>query len=665
MSARPQLKSFPKAFPIVAGIFIAVMTPSAPMAPSEWAAENLVVPDGPRAGGRWDPALTPYVPPIIDAFAPEAETTFGVVRKSAQTGVTVAGIALVGSYIDTAPCRIGYALPTIDLLQEFNREKLSPALRQTRVLKEKVRPQTSRSSEGSTSTNKKFRGGSLSIINANSAPDLRSRTLRVGIADEIDAWADDVGDYGDPLDQFKDRFVSFHATGDWRLLALSTPGLKGVSRVDAQFLAGDQRYWTMDCPGCGAPFHFEFKHLKFNRRPPYAAHYEAPCCGTVIEHEEKALLVRSGRFVATNSEGLYPSWHIDALVSLLTTWDKIAEEFWASHGHERKEKRFWNNWLGLAYEMRGDAPDHERLMERREDYRQNIVPPRGLLLVAGADVQHSGIWVEVVAYGADRQSWSVSWRFLEGDTTDHKRGAWPKLAEVYDEVFEDSFGGQRSIEAMAVDAGDGGRANQVYAWCRSRSRAFAIKGQPGWTHPAIGAPSRVDINLRGRKIRRGATLWPVGTWSLKGEFYANLRKAGLAAGKEIDPPGYCHFSDWHDEGFFKQITSEYLADETFKGRTRKVWKQSNENNHLLDCRVYAMAMAEYLGLSRMTADKWRDLARLRGVPAELADPDLFAPDPVAIAAKAPAKSAPAAPGKGPKVTPAASRSRLSQINRGN
>jgi hypothetical protein len=38
-------------------------------------------------------------------------------------------------------------------------------------------------------------------------------------------------------------------------------------------------------------------------------------------------LVRAGRFVATNPTGLYPSFHVDALISQLTTWDKIAEKF--------------------------------------------------------------------------------------------------------------------------------------------------------------------------------------------------------------------------------------------------------------------------------------------------------------------------------------------------
>lgn len=616
---------FPKALPVIAGVFASILAVPEPMVPSAWAEQHLVVPDGPRAGSRWDRSLTPYVPEIIDQLGPDSRHNFVAVRKSAQTGVSIAAIALAGAYIDRAPCRIGYALPTIDAIQEFNREKLTPAIEQTRALRLRVRPQTSRSASGSTTTSKRFPGGSLVLLNANSAADLRAKTLKVGIGDEVDEWADDLDGQGDPFDLYMGRFISFHATGDWRFLALSTPTLAGTSRIDGQFRAGDQRLWHVRCPGCAAEIVFEFRHLRFNRRPPYQAHYVAPCCGTIIEHHEKSALVKAGRFRPTNPDGLYPSFHIDALISLLTTWDRVAEAWWAAHGDERKEKAFFNLWLGLPYEVRGDAPEHERLMERREDYPENSIPPLGLLVTAGADVQHSGIWVEVVAWAPDRQSWSVTARWLEGDTTDPTRGAWAQLDAVYQESFVDAFGGHRRIDAMAVDAGDGGRANQVYIWTRLRPKTFAIQGRPGWTRPAIGTPTRVDVTISGKKRRRGATLWPVGTWSLKADLYADLRKSGRAAGQEADPPGYCHFGLHNDERYFRQLTAEYLADETYHGRPRKVWKAARPDNHLHDCRIYAMAMADYLGLRRNTVDQWAALAAERGVPAEMREPDLLSP----------------------------------------
>lgn len=624
----------PKALPVIAGVLAAMLAPTENLAPSAWAAKNLIVADGPRAGGRWDPRLAPYVTPIIDAFAADGAVNFGAVRKSAQSGLTEGFVALVGSYIAQDPCRIGYAVPTIDAMLEFNREKLAPSIAQTPALKRKVKPQRSRSSSGSTERTKRYPGGSLSLINANSAVDLRSRTLKIGVGDEIDAWPDDLGEEGDPLDLYKARFIAFHATADWRLAVLSTPTLVGHSRIDTLFAAGDQRYWHVKCPSCGEEIPLAFKHLKFNRVAPFKTYYVAQCCGHPIEHHEKAELVRAGRFIATNAEGVHPSWHVDALISQFTTWDKIAESWWAAQGDEKKLKVFFNTWLGLAFELRGDAPDHVRLLERREDYEPGQVPADALLLTAGCDVQHNGIWFEVVGYGADGQSWSIDHGFFEGDTTDPRGGAFLELTKFYDRNFPDAFGAMRQLDALAIDAGDGGRANQVYAWARRFPRAFAIKGQPGWATPAIGTPTKVSITLRGKKIAGGAMVWPVGTWALKATYYGNLRKDGRKAGAEIDPAGYCHHNARCDERYFKQQTAEYLKTTTVRGRSVRMWQETGPN-HLLDCRIYSMAMADYLGLARMTAEQWAELRRLRGTPIAIAQPDMVAPEAAQIAARAP------------------------------
>lgn len=636
------MSKHPSAIALVAGIFAGIMAPPAPLVPSAWAAENLIVPDGPRAGSRWDLKLTPYVPEIIDALGPDSPHNIVAVRKSVQTGISIAGLALVGSYVDRAPCRIGFGLPTQDAIAEFNREKLGPVIDQTRRLRALVKPQTSRSGTGSTSTSKRFRGGSLALINANSASDLRSKTLKIGVADEIDEWSFDLDGQGESFDLFLGRFTAFHATGDWRVLALSTPTVAGGSRIDDLFMQGDQRFWHVKCPQCRAEIVLEFGNLKFGDRPPYRSYYAAQCCGGVIEHHEKAALVREGRFVATNPDGLYPSFHVDALISQLTTWDKIAERYHLAKGNERKEKAFYNTWLGLTYEVRGNAPEHERLMERRENYRRGVVPGAGLIFVGGADVQHNGIYAEAVAFAEDRQSWTVEAEFLEGPTDNPNLGAWAKLAAFRDRAFVDDYGQERRIEALAVDAGDGGRTSQVLEWCRQHAGCHGVRGVHGRGIPAIGVPSKKSVTKGGKRQRRGSAMaWPVGTWGLKSEFYANLHKAGLAAGETMDPPGYCHFGAWLTDEFFKQITAEYFDQQMIKGRLREEWKRARRENHFLDCRVYAMAMAELLGLSRLTPEGWARL-RARVIPGPQAD--MLSPASMQIAAAAPIEPA-AAPGE--------------------
>jgi phage terminase large subunit GpA-like protein len=116
-------------------------------------------------------------------------------------------------------------------------------------------------------------------------------------------------------------------------------------------------------------------------------------------------------------------------------------------------------------------------------------------------------------------------------------------------------------------------------------------------------------------VHAGAKVRTVGTFGLKAAFYDDLAKEGLKSGKLSNPGGYCHFPDWIDEGFFKQLTGEYLDEQTYRGRTKRVWKQRYKDNHFLDLRVYNMALLSYIGFDKMDDDDWAELERERGAPA--------------------------------------------------
>ncbi|MTV78266.1 hypothetical protein GM535_13715, partial [Streptococcus pneumoniae] len=51
----------PRALGLIAAVLAGIVAPPESILPSAWAAKNLVVPDGPKAGEKWSPALTPYI----------------------------------------------------------------------------------------------------------------------------------------------------------------------------------------------------------------------------------------------------------------------------------------------------------------------------------------------------------------------------------------------------------------------------------------------------------------------------------------------------------------------------------------------------------------------------------------------------------------------------
>ena len=648
---------FQSADRIIGQAMAEVLRPLEPMLPSEWATVHLTVPDGPSAGAPIDLGLTPYLVEPLNFLGPDSGVNELAVMKSAQSGFTLLLLAIVGFMIDQAPCQILLIQPTSDALSDFNRLKLDPSIRASAVLSKKVAAQTSRSGAGSTMHNKAFAGGALTLAIASSAADLRSKTVKVLLRDEIDEYEDDLDGQGSPLDLSDGRLVSFLASGDWRKADVSTPTIKGASKIERRYEAGDRRRWHVPCPHCDGEFTFEFgPNFRYETTYPFSVHYIAPCCGSIIEAADKNVLVRKGRWIPGASRpGAFPSYSFDALSSPFVPWEKIAEERVAAGDDPQRLKTFWNLWLGLPYEMRGDAPDHVRLLERREEgLTRGHIPARGLFLVASADVQMRGIWVEVIAIAPTRETWVVDVLYLDGPTESPDSESFKLLEQLLDRTWPDAFGRVRKLDALGVDSGY--RSHVVYAWTRENQRVnpltsradvvLALKGRDGWGQPAIGTPSLVDVDMVGRRQRKGAKVWPVGTWPLKAAFYEDLRKEGIKSGKAADPEGYCHFPSWLDETYFRQITSEYLAEEKFKGRVRKFWKlrHSERDNHLLDCRVYNLALIEHLGLSALTAEDWAYFERLRGAPAGVeampAPPEEVAPakaEPEVLEPPAPAR----------------------------
>ncbi|MEW6257414.1 MAG: terminase gpA endonuclease subunit [Pseudomonadota bacterium] len=613
--------------------------------------ENLVLVDGEAAGELWSTAGAPYLQEIADCLSEDHPCNFVTVRKAQQTGASILALGWCLFIADREQANTLYAVPGIDTLRDLNSQKLQPLIDawQRRVKRTVIRPVTSRAGTGSTAYEKKFAGGYLSLANANAVMDLSVKTIKKGVRDEFSKWQDIPG-VGDPANLFFGRFTAFRRTKSFKILSISTPEVDtgdetgetpGHCRIDLEFQQSDQRFWRVRCPECRRHFVHDIALFRADLVHPHRSTYECPSCTHHVSEPERVVAVKEGHWHPM-MPGREPGFHIDAFISLMMSYEAIAEDL-KKVKSEKDRKDFSNLILALPYKFRGDAPDHIRLMERREDFPRRRIPPQGLILTVMADVQHSGIYFEVVAWGPDKRSWVVDVGFLNGDTTDHRRGAWASLAEIYDRSYEDAFSHRRKADAFGVDAGDGGRANQVYAWCSERLNAFALKGEDGWERPAISAQAKpVDIDLEGRVVKNGAMLWKTGTWSLKLDHYDNLRKARVSEdGLSVNPPGYCHFALWLDEIYFKQITSEYLEDIVVRGRvTGRRWAKRGEN-HYLDCRIGNMALAEHLGLSAMSPDEWRELARRRQVPDGTLTQDLFAPEPHKVMASALAEPVPA------------------------
>jgi phage terminase large subunit GpA-like protein len=647
---------------------------------SEWADQNRVVAaeSGSPYPGAWSTDRVPYAREIMDCLSfshPSREVVFA---KSAQVAGTELGLNLIGYVIDVSPAPVVAVLPTLDEAKKWVKLKLAPTLSASPALRHKVAEQKSRDETGSTTSFKRFRGGFLQVTGANSSRGLQMISGRVLIGDEVSEWPDDVDGRGDPVTLAEKRLTAWDER-DPKRFYLSTPGIEGTCRITEKERRSDRRRYYVPCPHCGHYQALAFKRLRWRSdTAPHGAYMVCAAHGCVIEHVDKRRMLTEGAWIKTYegadgtrppeqiapedlpawrnrpSEGRQPGFHLWQAYSPFVAWDSTVAEWLGAQGDPFEEKVFTQQVLGLPYEERGEAPDYQRLVERREPYQLGTIPPGGLVLTGACDVQADRLEFAVYAWGANLTGWLVDRGVLAGDPAQAE--VWQRLDEVVHRTYTDANGRAWSIEAFGVDAGY--LSSMVYMFARGRERVLALDGRPGALMPAIGTPRRVDISWQGKQIKRGVMLWPVGTHPLKSAVYSALRKT--IEGPDSDgvwPAGCLRYPEAVDREWFEQLTAEYMAETEEKGRIKHEWKKMRGRaNEALDLTVYARALASHLGLDRLSSDDWIALAHQRGHDlsrdqASLAD--LWAPAPRQdiAAARAPAPAAAEQPAEGPRARP--------------
>lgn len=553
--------------------------------------------------GRWH--TLPYQRGIMDAITDPAVNRVSVM-KSARIGYTKCINAAIAYHIHHDPCPILVVQPTIEDAEGYSKEEIAPMLRDVEVLAGLVSDQSVKSS-AQTILHKSFPGGILSMVGANSGRGLRRVSRRIAIFDEVDGYPASAGADGDPIKLGEKRTEYY-----WnrKIIAGSTPLIAGASRIEELFDSGDRRRYYVPCPECGhmdfLAFHPKAERGHVMRWPDgatEAACFECRGNGCVIEETSKRAMLEAGEWRADGEFAGHASFHIWAAYSLSpnASWGQIAGEFLeAKRLGPEKLKTFVNTALGETWQERGEAPDWERLYQRREPYAIGTVPDGPIVLTAGVDVQKDRLVYEVVGWAPNKESWSVDAGELYGDTSLDAAAPgspWAQLDELLSRTYPGAEGGQSPIAMLAIDSGY--NTQVVYGWARRHpmNRVIACKGVAG-ARMLVGVPSSVDVTTSGRRMQRGYKVWAIGVDIAKGELYGWLR---LAPCDGDPPPGLCHFPEYPEE-FFRQLTAEHLVTVANRrtGRARLEWQVlPNRQNHFLDARIYARAAAAVLGIDRM------------------------------------------------------------------
>lgn len=522
-------------------------------------------------------------------------------RQMVPTHNTEAGNNWIGYLIDHAPGPIMAVQPTVDTAKRNSKLRIDPLIEESPRLAAKVKGAKSKDSSN-TVLQKDFPGGTLVMTGANSAVGLRSMPARFLMLDEVDGYPKDLDGEGDPCTLALARSRTFSRR---KAFFISTPTVEGESKIESEYEASDKRRFHVPCPHCEELQVLKFEQLQWPQDKPQEATYYCEHCGEEIPENQKTRMLSQGVWIAENPESDVVGFHINSLYSPVGwySWKDIAQDFVDSKGDMEKMKTFVNTVLGETWKDKGDAPKWKDLYQRREEYKTGIIPKGGVFLTCGVDVQKNRLELEIVAWGRNKESWSVDYIVLQGDTT--KSEVWEKLTSVINNTYENHKGQRIPIQLTAIDSGY--NTQIVYNYCRKfkANRVIPIKGSKS-LNMLIGRPKDVDVKYNGRTFRRGVSLWTVGVNNLKSELYGFLNQ-DVPIDDESFPIGYCHFPQYDSE-YFQQLTAEEVRrKKDRRGYTTIEWVKTRERNEALDCRVYNRAAACIVGIDRFGEKDWNKL----------------------------------------------------------
>lgn len=578
-------------------IFV-VLQPPPDMTLTQWADRYRVLSKKTSAEpGRWKTSKAPYQREIMNAIS-DVSVQKVVVMSAAQIGKTDGFILNpIGYFMHYDPAPIMVLQPNLQMGESFSKDRLSPMLQDTPELREKVNDKSRNS--GNTILHKEFPGGHITIVGANSPSGLRSRPIRILLADEIDGYPATAGKDGDPLLLASKRLTTFWNKKE---VFISTPTVKGTSRIDVEFENSTQEKWHVPCPSCGEFQELEWAQVGFDKDNLSEINYVCAKCGAIHNEVEWKELFGKGKFIARFPERVVRGFYLNSLASLFVEWKEIVEKFLVANEEKKKGniemlKAWTNTEMGQTWEEEGSEIEHDTLYKRREKYNCEV-PSEVICLTAGVDTQDDRFEVEVVGWGVDRESWGIKYQILYGDLKQQR--VWDDLDNFLNQTFTRADGAKLKIIRVCVDSG-GHFTNKVYKFCKPRfPRVLAIRGKGGLDVPYIPRPTKSN--------REQIQLFSLGVDTGKAWIYQSLAV-------EEEGANYCHFPRDKDKGYtvdyFKGLTAERMVLTYKKGKAQYVWKlkeNGTKRNEPFDCRNYAQAALEISSVVLKKQEKTADAA---------------------------------------------------------
>ena len=428
------------------------------------------------------------------------------------------------------------------------------------------------------------RGANVKIGSSRCAGDLCSTPVKYLLMDELDRWQQEIRGEGDPISLAFQRQLRFRGM----TVMCSTPTLED-GRINKYFKQGTCETWCAVCK-CGAFMPCRWSDIDWSE--PSEPTIACKECGQVytemdikgLDHEYSP--PANADPFKDNFGRIWRSFEVfGTLCHSFYSWKSLRDyEIQALKTGEASYQSFVNTRLAEVYKPRDElSVELPALMrESRDDYSPYDLPVEVDFLCAGIDTHDNCLFVEVVGFSKDgREHWGVEY-FVAPYDLQSQGGIRDCLEMLATKAYARVDGVELKIALSFIDSG-GHRTNEVYTMAARSSRMMAIKGiasSRDKQDPLIRKLSKVSLN-----------------GNVKGK--THLLVLGVNAGKDalfdmevrtITGDRCLHY--WAGGGYDKTYFAGLLSEKKVGGKWIAPQRGSTPNEPL-DCRVYAMAAAEY------------------------------------------------------------------------
>lgn len=605
-----------------------------------------------NVAGQWQPfrrEVTPYMVEPTDMIA-SREYRGLVFCGPSQSGKTQMLGAALAYTIVANPGRVALFQMTRDAAVEYERNKLSPMVRNS----PEIRARVAKGRGADNLYQKLFTGGTQLTLDWPTITKLSSATIRTVLGTDYDHFPESIDGEGDAFSLMMARTRTFGSRG--MVAVESSPGAPIIDETwrprsphDAPpvrygvlsiYPRGTRGRWYWSCPHCAEQFEPRFSRLRWpDSADPAeagaAAEMECPHCHALIGHHLKRGLNMAGRWLHETASGTVAplergvtrgtdvlSYWLDGAAASFATWSELVQGYVAALRHfeatgdEEPLKTAMNTGQAQPFLPRSASVESEITVQGLKDKARGVETPKRVApewaryLTVSVDVQGTRFVVGVTAWGLNGRHQPID-RFDLASPPQTAPDAADRTVKPFDiaedwAVLSALTGLLYPVEgqpwrlrpmAVAVDMQGGGATTEnAYAFYRARRKAgegglwYLTRGRGGSHSDRVWQETPERISARARRGRRVATdikIVNMATDRLKDAVAASLRMT--------------------EDGFYLCVVPEWMRDDeltelTAERRGAKGWEKrpGMVRNESWDHLVQARALHILLGGEKIT-----------------------------------------------------------------